>query len=83
MTSKELKKLKKDLEGVRGAKFALSVDLGVDPSKITKALSGLVRDEKFMARFEAKATNILRKEAVKNGAKTTPAVQLDKISENI
>ena len=61
MTDKELKKLRNDLAkpANRGAKFALSVELGVDPSKITKALHGLVKDEKFMDRLQAKAMKLL------------------------
>jgi hypothetical protein len=64
MSPKELKKLRVDLGSPkhRGAKFSLAVELGVDPSKITKALHGLVKDEKFMASLQAKANKLLRKE---------------------
>lgn len=64
MTSKELKKLKSDLDNPknRGVKFSLAVEMKVDPSKITKALSGLVKDQAFMACLQAKANKMLRKE---------------------
>lgn len=57
----ELKKLRMKLSDkkYRGIKFTLSVEFGVDPSKITKALHGLVKDEKFMARLQAKAMKLI------------------------
>lgn len=60
MSPKELKKLKADLGKVYRAKYELALALGVDPSKVTKALDGLVKSRVFMVRLEAKAKNILR-----------------------
>lgn len=57
MTRKELKELS-DALPARG-KLRLSLDLGVDPSKITKAFYGQVKDEKFMARLQAKAKKLI------------------------
>jgi hypothetical protein len=60
MTSKELNKLKESLRVHSGAKYEIAVALGVDPSKITKALDGLVRSKDFMSRLQAKAQEILK-----------------------
>ncbi len=57
MTRKELKELS-DALPIRG-KTLLALDLDVDPSKITKAFYGQVKDEKFMARLQAKARKLI------------------------
>ena len=63
MSSEDLEKLKDDLPA--GARLDLAKKLNCDPSKITKALHGLVKSKDFMARLQAEAIEIMRaKEAV-------------------
>lgn len=63
MTEKERIKLKAALDDRknRGVKWSLSLALKCDPSKITKALVGHVKDEEFLARLQAEAKVLLRR----------------------
>ncbi len=60
MTPKQIEKLKISLASQRGVKHRLSIGLNVDPSKITKALDGLVRDKDFMIKLKDQAQIILQ-----------------------
>jgi hypothetical protein len=59
MSLKELKQIEMKLPV--GAKAQLSRELFVDPSKITKAFSGLVKDPKFMRRLQAKSMKMIER----------------------
>jgi hypothetical protein len=59
MSLKELKILEQKLPV--GAKAQLARELFVDPSKITKAFSGQVKDLKFMRRLQAKSMKMIER----------------------
>gem|GEM_PF-6035355 len=56
MNNKDLAKIEGSLP--RGGKWRLSQILGCDPSKITKAFAGMVRDPVFLGKLKQAALKI-------------------------